>query len=83
MIEIPQGNTFSAGLGSEKISFETGKLAQLAGGAVIVRAGDSMLMVVATAGKSVREGIDFLPLSVDYEEKLYAAGRIPGSFFRR
>jgi len=83
MIDVPQGHKFTTSLGAGEISFETGKLAQLAGGAVIVRSGESMLMVVATASKSAREGVDFLPLSVDYEEKLYAAGRIPGSFFRR
>ncbi|MEZ5252682.1 MAG: polyribonucleotide nucleotidyltransferase [Microthrixaceae bacterium] len=64
-------------------SFETGKLAALAGGAVLARLGDSEILVTATAAKSVRDGIDFFPLTVDIEERSYAAGKIPGSFFRR
>ena len=79
----PEGHTYSATLGSDQITFETGRLAQQASGSVVVRMGDSMLLVTATASKSAREGLDFFPLTVDYEEKLYAAGRIPGSFFRR
>ena len=74
---------FSATLGSEVITIETGTLAQQAGGAVIVRDGDTVLLVTATMSHTAREGIDFLPLTVDFEERLYAAGRIPGSFFRR
>ncbi|MGH9188520.1 MAG: polyribonucleotide nucleotidyltransferase, partial [Acidimicrobiales bacterium] len=65
------------------LSFETGKLAGLADGAVVVRMGDTILLVTATASKSVREGVDFFPLTVDIEERMYAAGKIPGSFFRR
>jgi len=70
-------------LGDEVVTIETGKLAQQAGGAVTVRCGDTMLLVTATMSHNVREGINFLPLTVDFEERLYAAGRIPGSFFRR
>ncbi len=70
--------------GSDKsLSFETGKLAGLADGAVTVRMGDTMVLVTATASRSVREGADFFPLTVDIEERFYAAGKIPGSFFRR
>ncbi len=65
------------------ISFETGKLAGLAGGAVMAGMGDTRILVTATAAKHVREGIDFFPLTVDIEERMYAAGKIPGSFFRR
>lgn len=65
------------------ISFETGKLAMQANGAVVGRLGDTMVLVTATAAKGVREGIDFFPLTVDIEERMYAAGKIPGSFFRR
>ncbi len=65
------------------ISFETGKLAMQASGAVVGRLGDTMVLVTATAAKGVREGIDFFPLTVDIEERMYAAGKIPGSFFRR
>src|ERR1700744_2778949 len=66
----------------KEISFETGKLAKQASGAVVIRAGDTMVLCTATAG-NLREGIDFLPLTVDVEERMYAAGKIPGSFFKR
>ncbi len=66
-----------------ELEFETGKLAGLADGAIKARLGDTMILVTATAAKSVREGIDFFPLTVDIEERMYAAGKIPGSFFRR
>ncbi len=75
--------SFSALVGDTEISIETGRFAMQAGGSVTVRVGDTMLFCVATMSKSVREGISFFPLSVDYEEKLYAAGRIPGSWGRR
>ena len=65
------------------LTLETGKLANQAGGSVTVRYGDSVLLVTACASPSAREGIDFLPLTIDYEERLYAAGKIPGSFFKR
>ncbi|MBU3702495.1 MAG: polyribonucleotide nucleotidyltransferase, partial [Acidimicrobiia bacterium] len=65
------------------ITFSTGKLAGQADGAVTVRIGDTVMLVTATAAKSAREGADFFPLTVDIEERMYAAGRIPGSFFRR
>jgi polyribonucleotide nucleotidyltransferase len=75
--------SYSAQVGGREIRVSTGKLATQAGGAVTIRDGDSMLLATATMSKSPREGLDFLPLSVDFEEKMYAAGRIPGSFFRR
>ena len=65
------------------LSFETGRLAGQADGAVVGRIGDTMVLVTATAARSVREGTDFFPLTVDIEERMYAAGKIPGSFFRR
>ncbi len=74
---------FTAELGDKVIDIETGKFAQQAGGAVTVRSGDTKLLVTATMSRDVREGINFFPLTVDFEERLYAAGRIPGSFFRR
>jgi len=74
---------YTAKLGNEEIIIETGKLAQQAGGAVTVREGDSMVLVTATAAKQPREGTDFFPLTVDVEERRYAAGRIPGGFFKR
>ena len=69
-------------LGDKDIIIETGKLAGQAGGAVTIRQGDSLIFSAATMG-GVREGLDFFPLTVDYEERMYAGGRIPGSFFRR
>ena len=78
-----QKYSFTAKLGDHDITIETGSLAKLAGGSVTVRMGDSVILVTATAARKPREGIDFFPLSVDYEERLYAAGRIPGSYFRR
>src|SRR5437763_4819464 len=70
--------------GTDKtLSFETGKLAPQSQGAVVGRIGDTLVLVTANGETSVREGIDFFPLTVDVEEKMYAAGKIPGSFFRR
>src|SRR5881227_230201 len=65
------------------ISFETGKLAKQADGSVLVRQGDSVVLVTACASANPRENIDFLPLTVDYKEYTYASGRIPGGFFKR
>lgn len=65
------------------MSFEVGKIGMLANGACIVRYGETTVMVNVTMSKKPREGIDFFPMSVDFEEKLYAAGKIPGSFLRR
>jgi polyribonucleotide nucleotidyltransferase len=80
---MPESKQFNVMVGNDLLTIETGKLAGLAGGAVTVRVGDTMLLAAATMSKEPRANIDFFPLSVDYEEKLYAAGRIPGSFFRR
>ncbi len=71
------------GTEDKTLTFETGKLAGQADGAVTVRLGDTVVLVTATAAKSAREGADFFPLTVDIEERMYAAGKIPGSFFRR
>jgi polyribonucleotide nucleotidyltransferase len=65
------------------LTYEAGKLAQLADGAVVGRIGDTVVLATATSARSVREGTDFFPLTVDIEERTYAAGKIPGSFFRR
>src|SRR3954467_7345905 len=70
-------------VGSRSLSIETGKLAKQADGSVVVRSGDTMVLVTACHAASPREGIDFLPLTVDYREYTYAAGRIPGGFFKR
>ena len=70
-------------IGSRTITLETGKLAKQADGSVIVRSGDTVVLVTACHAASAREGIDFLPLTVDYREYTYASGRIPGGFFKR
>ncbi len=75
--------TFSMNLAGRNLTIETGKLAQLANGSALVRYGDTVILSTATASSAPREGIDFFPLSVDYEEKLYAVGKIPGGFIKR
>jgi polyribonucleotide nucleotidyltransferase len=70
-------------IGGRTLSIETGRLAKQADGAVIVRSGDTMVLVTACRAANAREGIDFLPLTVDYREYTYASGRIPGGFFKR
>lgn len=74
---------FTMELAGRTLSIETGRLAQLANGSVLVRYGDTVILSTATASISPREGIDFFPLSVDYEERLYAVGKIPGGFIKR
>lgn len=74
---------YNTTLGDKELSIETGVLAQQAGGAVTVRCGDTVILATATMDRGVRAGINFFPLTVDFEEKLYAAGRIPGNLFRR
>ncbi|MBV8444985.1 MAG: polyribonucleotide nucleotidyltransferase, partial [Candidatus Dormibacteraeota bacterium] len=74
---------FETDLAGQRLTVETGHVAEQANGAVVVRVRDTVLLVTAVASKQPREGIDFFPLTCDYEEKLYAAGRIPGSFPRR
>ena len=75
--------TFETELAGRKLVIENGKIAELANGSVMVRYGETVVMVNVTASKEPKEGIDFFPLSVDYEEKLYAVGKIPGSFTKR
>ncbi len=76
-------NSFSMELAGRTLTIETGKLAQLANGSVLVRYGDTVILSSATASAKPREGIDFFPLSVDYEERLYSVGKIPGGFIKR
>ncbi len=76
-------HTRSVELAGRTLSFETGKLAKQADGSVMVRMGDSIVLVTACHAANPREGIDFLPLTVDYREFTYASGRIPGGFFKR
>ncbi|MGB0915198.1 MAG: polyribonucleotide nucleotidyltransferase, partial [Crocinitomicaceae bacterium] len=77
------GITKSITTGGKEISIETGKLAKQADGSVVLRMGDTMILATVVANKEARDGVDFLPLTVDYKEKFAADGRIPGSFFRR
>jgi polyribonucleotide nucleotidyltransferase len=79
----PESKKFTAQVGNQTLTFATGKLAGQAGGAVTARLGDTLILATATMSASPRMGIDFFPLSVDYEERMYAGGKIPGSFFRR
>ena len=76
-------STVSGTVGGVEIKMSTGKLATLADGAVLVQVGETEVLVTATAGRGLRPGVDFFPLTVDCEERMYAAGKIPGSFFRR
>jgi polyribonucleotide nucleotidyltransferase len=82
-IMLPEMKTFQSNVGDHLITYETGKIAGQAGGAVTLRVGDTMVFASATMSNNARQGIDFFPLSVDFEERMYAGGRIPGSFFRR
>ena len=75
--------SFQREIGGRKLVIETGRIAGLANGSVTVRYGDSVVLVTACSAAEPRPGIDFLPLTVDYEERLYAAGKIPGGFIRR
>src|SRR3972149_1278566 len=76
-------DVFERSLGGRALSIQVGKFAQQANGAVAVQYGNTVVLVTACASSEPREGIDFVPLTVDYEERLYAAGKIPGSFIRR
>ncbi|MBE5784997.1 MAG: polyribonucleotide nucleotidyltransferase [Clostridiales bacterium] len=78
-----QGKVFSMQLAGRTLTVETGKYAEQAGGSVLVRCGDTAVMVCATVAKAPRDGVDFLPLSVEFEEKMYSVGKIPGGFIKR
>src|SRR5207302_8585218 len=78
-----EAKTVTSQVGNQSISVETGKMAKQADGSVVVRAGDGVVLVTAVSAKDRKEGLDFFPLTVDYQERLSAAGRIPGSFCRR
>lgn len=77
------GISMSMTTGGKEITVETGKLAKQADGSVVVRMGDTILLATVCAANEAKDGVDFLPLTVDYREKFYAGGRIPGNFFRR
>ncbi len=74
---------FKADLGGKPLSIQTGKTARQASGSVVVQHGETIVLVTAVSAKEERQGLDFLPLTVEYQEKIYAAGRIPGNYFRR
>ena len=75
--------SFETELGGRKLIVENGKMAKQANGAVLVRYGDTVVLVAVTSSAEPREGVDFFPLTVDYEEKMYSAGKIPGGFIKR
>src|SRR6185312_10113197 len=79
----PRVATVSVTVGDQELTFESGKIAKQADGAVVVRAGDTVVLAAATGRMEAREGADFFPLTVDVEERMYAAGKIPGGFFKR
>lgn len=80
---FPSHRVFEMELAGRRLTVEVGRLAKQANGAAVVRYGDTMILATATSSSEPREGVDFFPLTVDYEERQYAAGRIPGNFFRR
>ena len=80
---LGQVASVTAEVGGKEITFETGKLAKQADGSVVVRSGDTMVLATAQGRLEAREGADFFPLTVDVEERMYAAGKIPGGFFKR
>src|SRR5213082_860600 len=82
-IATEQPTSVSVTVGDEEIVFETGKLAKQADGAVLVRSGETMVLATAQGRMEAREGADFFPLTVDVEKRMYAAGKIPGGFFKR
>src|SRR3712207_6281806 len=82
-IAVERETRVAATVGDQEITFETGKLAKQADGAVIVRSGETMVLATAQGRMEPREGADFFPLTVDVEERMYAAGKIPGGFFKR
>ena len=75
--------TFETELGGRKLVVETGKMCALSNGSCLIRYGETAVLCNVTMAEKPREGVDFFPLSVDFEEKLYSVGRIPGSFMRR
>ncbi len=81
--EFNEHRIYKTTLGGRELTVETGKMAELANGSCFIKYGDTTVLVTATASQRPREGIDYFPLSVDFEERLYSVGRIPGSFLRR
>ena len=81
--QFPNYHKYEMDLAGRPLTLEVGKLAELANAAVMVGYGDTRVLVTATAAPRPRDGVDFFPMSVDFEEKMYSVGRIPGSFNRR
>jgi polyribonucleotide nucleotidyltransferase len=82
-IAVESPATVELTVGGKDMTFESGKLAKQADGAVLVRSGETMVLATAVGRTEPREGADFFPLTVDVEERMYAAGKIPGGFFKR
>jgi len=82
-LEFKSHKIFEYNFAGRKLIVETGKMAQLANGSALIRYGDTAILATATASDKPRDGIDYMPLAVDYEERLYAVGKIPGSFMKR
>ena len=82
-MEFSSYRTFETEFAGQKVVFETGKMCGLSNGSVLVKYGSTTVLVNVTASQKPRDGIDFFPLSVDFEEKMYSVGRIPGSFIKR
>ena len=80
---FPEARVFNYTFAGRPLSVETGKMAGLANGACLVRYGDTAVLCTVTASKEPREGVDYFPLSVDFDEKMYASGKIPGGYFKR
>ena len=76
-------HSYTMDLGGRPLTIESGEIAKQANGAVLIRYGETAVVVAVTGTKTPREGVDFFPLSVDYEEKQYAVGKIPGGFLKR
>ncbi|MBR6312403.1 MAG: polyribonucleotide nucleotidyltransferase, partial [Oscillospiraceae bacterium] len=81
--QFPNMKVYEMEFAGRRLSFEVGRMAELANAAVLTRYGDTTVLVAATASARPKDGIDYFPLNVDFEEKLYAVGRIPGGFLRR
>ena len=75
--------TISFDVRGKKLTLETGKIAKQANGAVVAQYGDTIVLGTAVSDKTLKEGLDFFPLTIDYREKTYSAGKIPGGFFKR
>ena len=82
-MEFKNFKTFKYTLAGRPLVIETGKMAGLANGSVLIRYGETAVLCCATASEKPRDGIDFLPLSVDFDERMYAAGKIPGGYLKR